>query len=620
MTDDDRTRVIGSAGSAHRAAPEPDAGPTGVSALPIGTRLGEFEINELIGEGGFGIVYKAIDHSLGRPIALKEYMPSALASRTPGFGVAVRAERYRDTFEAGLRSFVTEAKILARFDHPSMVKVYRFWEERGTAYMVMPFYEGVTLKAALANIGGAPGEAWLRRFLGPVLDALQCLHEAQCLHRDIAPDNILLTSEGRPVLLDFGAARRVIGDMTQALTVILKPGYAPIEQYAEIPDMQQGPWTDVYALASVIYYCLSGKAPPPSVSRMVNDTVVPAVEIGRGRYTETFLAAVDAGLRVRPADRITSIAAFRTALGMDAHTTVAPEAGVPVNTLGIADPGASRRNAAVSPGASRQAPPPAGSAGDSGKSWWIVPGLAAAVIGAAGAIGVALYVGSGSAPPPSQPEVAAPAGSVTPPPLDGGGAAPDVKSTSKGTDTLATAPVAPLARPPFSPLAVLDLLNENRDPARLLTIAAPTRPVRIDVDPIRFSATSDRDGFLYVLMAGTDAAHFYQIFPNALDRDNRIVAGRRLALPRSSWTMIAGGPPGTNELIAIVSERPRSFERAGLRAGKPFSEFDLAVVETQWREAPDLRAAFAGIIDCPPPGGCEDGYAASRFGIREVPK
>jgi hypothetical protein len=353
---------------------------------------------------------------------------------------------------------------------------------------------------------------------------------------------------------------------------------------------------------------------------MVNDTVVPAVEIGRGRYSDTFLAAVDAGLRVRPADRIASIAAFRAALGMDAHTTAAPEAGAPVKAPSIADPGASRKNAAVSPGASRQAPPPAGSAGNSGRSWWIVPGLAAAVIGAAGAIGVALYVGSGSTPPPSQPEVAAPAGSVTPPSRDGGGAAPDVKSTSKGTDTSGTASVLTPARPPFSPLAVLDLLNEHRDPARLLTIAAPTRPVRIDVDPIRFSATSDRDGFLYVLMAGTDTAHFYQIFPNALDRDNRIVAGRRLALPRSSWTMIAGGPPGTNELIAIVSERPRSFERAGLRAGKPFSEFDLSVVETQWREAPDLRAAFAGIIDCPPLGGCDDGYAASRFGIREVPK
>jgi serine/threonine protein kinase len=120
--------------------------------------------------------------------------------------------------------------------------------------MVMPFYEGITLKDELKAMGAPPDEEWLRELLEPLTEALAVIHTEQCFHRDIAPDNvILLKGSQRPLLLDFGAARRVIGDMTQALTVILKPGYAPVEQYAEVPGMKQGPWTDVYALAAVVY-------------------------------------------------------------------------------------------------------------------------------------------------------------------------------------------------------------------------------------------------------------------------------------------------------------------------------------------------------------------------------
>ena len=177
-------------------------------------------------------------------------MPASMAARVNGSSaIVVKSERHLDTFRAGLKSFVNEARLLARFDHPSLVKVYRFWEENGTAYMVMPYYEGPTLKAALAALGRPPSEAELRAWLQPLLDALAVMHAAQCFHRDIAPDNILLTPRG-PLLLDFGAARRVIGDMTHAITVVLKPGYAPIEQYGDVATMTQGAWTDLYALAS----------------------------------------------------------------------------------------------------------------------------------------------------------------------------------------------------------------------------------------------------------------------------------------------------------------------------------------------------------------------------------
>jgi serine/threonine protein kinase len=313
--DDDRTIVLPA--QAARAQASADAEPVRLSenALPLGTRLGEFEILGLVGEGGFGIVYLAYDHSLDRRIALKEYMPSALAQREGATTVIVKSQRHAETFAAGLRSFVNEARLLAQFDHPALVKVYRFWEANGTAYMAMPMYEGVTLKEALRQLGGPPDEAWLKPILMQLLDALDVIHARQCYHRDIAPDNILMLPGNQPVLLDFGAARRVLNDMTQALTVILKPGYAPIEQYAETPNMKQGAWTDLYALASVVYFAIMGRAPAPAVARIMSDPVVPLFDAASGRYSETFLSAIDAAMCVKPEERPQSIAEFRDALG-----------------------------------------------------------------------------------------------------------------------------------------------------------------------------------------------------------------------------------------------------------------------------------------------------------------
>jgi serine/threonine protein kinase len=304
--DDDRTVLP--------SAPRTVA-PAGGNALPPGTRLGEFEIAGLVGEGGFGIVYLAYDHSLERNIALKEYMPSSLAQREGGVSVAVKSPHYQETFALGMRSFINEAKLLAQFDHPSLVKVFRFWEGNGTAYMAMPYYEGVTLKETLRRLAAPPDEAWLGALLTQLLEALAVIHARQCYHRDIAPDNVLMLPGDTPVLLDFGAARRVLNDRTQALTVILKPGYAPIEQYAESPNMKQGPWTDLYALASVIYFAITGRPPAPAVARAMNDPVTPLVDLAAGRYSETFLCAIDAAMAVNPEDRPQNIAEFLDALG-----------------------------------------------------------------------------------------------------------------------------------------------------------------------------------------------------------------------------------------------------------------------------------------------------------------
>jgi hypothetical protein len=265
-----------------------------------------------IGEGGFGIVYLAWDAALERQVAIKEYMPTSLASRgIASHDVTTRSDAHRVTFEAGLKSFVNESRLLARFDHPALVKVFRFWEANRTAYMAMPYYEGPTLKAALARQHGRVPEAQLRTWLGPLLDALAALHAENCFHRDVSPDNILLTASG-PLLLDFGAARRVIGDRTQALTTMLKPGFAPIEQYGG--DTQQGPWTDLYALAGVVHYAITGRTPLASVARMVEDTHLPLATSHAGHYARSFLLAIDAALSLRPEARPQSVAQFRALL------------------------------------------------------------------------------------------------------------------------------------------------------------------------------------------------------------------------------------------------------------------------------------------------------------------
>jgi serine/threonine protein kinase len=306
------------------APAEPATAPQGPRAeapadgLPLGTRLGEFELTGHVGVGGFSIVYLAWDHSLDRRVAIKEYLPASLGKRVAADQVVPRTAGLADTFELGLRSFINEAKALARFDHPALVKVYRFWEANGTAYMVMPFYQGRTLKEVLRESGRKPDEAWLMALLGPLTIALSVIHAEQWFHRDIAPDNIILLAEnGKPLLLDFGAARRVITDQAQALTVILKPGYAPVEQYAEIPGMTQGPWTDVYALAATLYWAITGATPPSSISRIVRDDFKPASVLAAGLYSPRFLRAVDDALAVRPEHRTPSMAHFRAALGLE---------------------------------------------------------------------------------------------------------------------------------------------------------------------------------------------------------------------------------------------------------------------------------------------------------------
>jgi Protein kinase domain len=287
-------------------------------ALRPGTRIDEFEIVRVLGVGGFGIVYLALDQVLMRQVAIKEYMPSSLAGRGKGPMVSVRSASLVETFATGLESFFNEARMLASFDHPSLVKVHRFWKANGTAYMVMPYYPGQTLKQTRAAMPAAPDEAWLRALAEPLLGALETLHAQGVYHRDIAPDNILLLADGRPLLLDFGSARRVIGDRTQTLTAILKPNFAPIEQYADDSAMRQGPWTDLYALGATLHFVLTGQAPTPAVLRAVRDTLPPLANRDANPFPgvgDPFLAVVDWSLALAPETRPQTAGEMRRAIG-----------------------------------------------------------------------------------------------------------------------------------------------------------------------------------------------------------------------------------------------------------------------------------------------------------------
>ena len=297
-----------------------------LNQLSVGTILGDFKITGIVGEGGFGIVYLAYEATLDRTVAIKEYLPSSIAGRTGNQSVMVRSQINTNAFSTGLKNFLREAQLLARFSHPAMVEVHRVWEQNSTAYMAMRYYDGKTLRE-LRQGTTTFDELYVRRLVEPILDALSLLHAQNVIHRDVSPDNILMRGNGSPVLLDLGAARLVIGGMTQALTTILKPGYAPIEQYVDDGTMRQGPWTDVYGLGAVLYYLLTGAAPPQAVARMITDplrnTLASNAKIPVAPY---FLDALAKALAVRPDDRYQSVDELRDGLQWNEPLPMEPRA------------------------------------------------------------------------------------------------------------------------------------------------------------------------------------------------------------------------------------------------------------------------------------------------------
>ncbi|MER0126942.1 serine/threonine protein kinase [Franconibacter daqui] len=286
------------------------------NALPVGYRFNEFEIKEVIGGGGFGIVYRAWDHQLERTIAIKEFMPGSLAVRGEDMTLVLRSERFGKAFSAGLNSFIQEARLLARFNHPNLLHVLRFWVQNDTAYMGTLFYSGTTLTRLREQKPELIDEAWIRRVLPMLFGAIKTIHDEGYLHRDISLDNIQIQDNGLPVLLDFGSARRTIGNLSDETETMLRPGYAPIEQYTDDNESEQGPWTDIYALGAVLHTLIVGSPPPVSVVRSIQDTYKPLTELQPAGYSLSLLQAVDRALALRIEDRPQSIDAFAALIEM----------------------------------------------------------------------------------------------------------------------------------------------------------------------------------------------------------------------------------------------------------------------------------------------------------------
>ncbi|PTA91782.1 serine/threonine protein kinase [Kosakonia sp. H7A] len=286
------------------------------NALPPGYRFNEFEIKEVIGGGGFGIVYRAWDHQLERTIAIKEFMPSSLAVRNDDMTLVLRSERFSKAFTAGLNSFIQEARLLARFNHPNLLHVLRFWVQNDTAYMGTVFYSGTTLSRLREKNPTLINEAWIRRMLPMLLGAIKTIHDEGYLHRDISLDNIQIQDNGLPVLLDFGSARRSIGSVSDETETMLRPGYAPIEQYTDDNESEQGPWTDIYALGAVLHTLIIGSPPPVSVVRSIQDTYMPLVQRNLPGYTPSLLQAVDRALALKMEDRPQTVDEFAALIEM----------------------------------------------------------------------------------------------------------------------------------------------------------------------------------------------------------------------------------------------------------------------------------------------------------------
>ena len=290
--------------------------PTAVDALPTGTVLSHYAVTGLIGQGGFGVVYLARDTRNNRTVAIKEFLPTVIAGRMSDGRVVPLSAEMANAYSHGLKGFLREANLLSEFAHPALVAVHQAWEQNHTAYMAMQYYPGKTLREVRMRAATQPTEAQVQAWMSPVFDAVAELHAHRVIHRDISPDNILVMAAGETVLLDLGAARQVLGGMTQALTTILKPGFAPIEQYVEDGSMEQGRWTDVYGLGAVIYFLVTGKPPTAAPSRIVRDSMPPLAALApQNVYSPAFFAAVAKALSLRAIDRFKSMAEFRAALG-----------------------------------------------------------------------------------------------------------------------------------------------------------------------------------------------------------------------------------------------------------------------------------------------------------------
>jgi len=431
-----------------------------VHALAKGTRLNQYEVMNILGAGGFGITYMARDTTLDTTVAIKEYLPGDFAVRQGGSQITAKSSLSQGDFDWGLDRFLAEARTLARFRHPNIVRVNQIFQANNTAYLVMEYAKGQSLDDLLQKSGPLTEEQ-TKEVLLPILDGLKRVHEQGFLHRDIKPGNIIIRDEGGAVLIDFGAARQAIETRSQAITSIVTEGYAPLEQYDGMGN--QGPWTDIYALGAVAYKCLTGNKPPSATLRVRSDPLVPLSIATKGKVSPTFAAAIEAALHVYENLRPQNIADFAAMIAGTMPVPAAASADDATRVV-MAEPATQ----VVRPGANSYAPTPSGipspKSAPASVSVAAPPPLAATPVSVAPAttqpkrsnitaylgvaavialtIGVAWYVQNGTGPEVATTEPPAPATVTTqsaPP-------APDIAAPAPESNTVAS--VAPAPPPP----------------------------------------------------------------------------------------------------------------------------------------------------------------------------
>ncbi len=288
------------------------------------TTIQEYEIEETLGKGGFGITYLATDTLLGGHVAIKEYFPGNLVSRDLDSTLLVDPES-ESIFHWGLSRFLQEAKILNQFNHFNIVRVRRLFKENNTAYIVMDYEEGETLDGLIKKKLDLADEEGIRGFLVQLFDGLDIVHRKGFIHRDIKPQNILIRTDYSPVLIDFGSARQDLEEKCHQHTAVISHGYSPIEQYGTASD-GQGPWTDLYALGATLYKTVTGTAPTKAIDRMnaimqgKTDPYVPVGERVNGRYSTAFCRSLDRSLSLASKDRYKTITEWSRDLFGENHS------------------------------------------------------------------------------------------------------------------------------------------------------------------------------------------------------------------------------------------------------------------------------------------------------------
>lgn len=439
--------------------------------LPYRTVLnGQFIVGKVLGKpGGFGITYLGWDINLATLVAVKEYLPRDYAGRDSDHATVMAHSREdANLFRFGLEQFLQEARTLAQFDHPNVVRVRSFFEQHGTAYLVMDYLQGVNLSEYMIAQGGHLREQQAAEIMMPIVGGLQEVHAKGFLHRDIKPQNIYVTTSGRPILLDFGAARQAMGERSRSLSVLLTPGFSPYEQYHRRGE--QGPWTDIYALAATYYYVLAGQAPPDAPERVAIDELIPLATLVPG-ISPSVNSAIMQALALESSERPQDVFVFRDMINgkiaaVSRHTAAAapltPPPLPPASVISVTPPPLAPSKPQLPPIPSAEkvvphtpnAPLPDGKKSSAGR-WLVLVGFVLLV-----AVAGWFYLGGTDEGKKSSP-VATPVKQAEP-------AASPAKPSSEQ-------PAQPQTNPPFQPLK----------PEK--TVPSPAKPVEVEKSPIEVS-------------------------------------------------------------------------------------------------------------------------------------